>query len=210
MSTNAVLRINNTVNDSTYVAQPSYYIDVDVADTLIFSAGSAIVANGEPIPSSIELNDAATALNSLISIEVAKYFLADSSANLLKEMFNAGSVDKRYVFVCSFDGLTVTEPQLEAWDDIDVDTYSIACLGSGIPTNSWYRAICTTDASPGTSWVGTPLAGNGISNVVLLNSGNGALTAAKDLYFNFKVLIPVGITSPSSYAPVLAITYMTN
>jgi hypothetical protein len=83
-------------------------------------------------------------------------------------------------------------------------------LGSGQPSNSWYKAICTTTTEPGTTWTGTPLAGSGVSNVILLNAGAGALTGAKDLYFNFHVNIPAGYVTPGQYFPVLLVTFTTN
>lgn len=208
--TNLLLRINTTAIDASYVAQPSYYDTVDSADTLIFSAGSAQVADGQPIPSQTDLNRAATLLDPVLTTIVTHYFLADISVNLLKEIHNAGNIDKQYVFCCSFDGATASEPQLEAWDDANLNTISLLCLGNTVPVLSWYRAKCTTTNSPGTLWTGTPIAGSGVANVVLLNDGLGPLTVAKDLYFNFYVRIPAGITTPGQYLPVLLITYTTN
>jgi hypothetical protein len=83
-------------------------------------------------------------------------------------------------------------------------------LGAGTPAGSWYKAVCTTAITPGAVWTGTPLAGSGVSNVVLLNDGSGALSAATDLYFNFHVKIPAAYSTPASYLPVLLVTYTTN
>ena len=99
MATNMILRINETANDNDYSSQPSYYIDVDPNnDNFIFSAGSVDVADGQPIPNEDQLNRAGTLLGGSNPIEVDKYFLADNSVNLLKEINLAGSNAKRYVF----------------------------------------------------------------------------------------------------------------
>jgi hypothetical protein len=208
--TNLLLRINNSAVDNPYVTSPSNFITVAADDTFIFSAGSALVANGQPIPSQADLNRAATLLSPTLATIVAHYFLGDTSLNLLKEIYLAGNGNNRYAFCCSFDGATASEPQLEAWDDSDLDSYSLTCLGSGNPANSWYKAKCTTSLAPGATWTGTPLGGSGASNIILLNDGAGALTVAKDLYFNFHVNIPAGVTTPGQYLPVLVVTYATN
>jgi hypothetical protein len=210
MATGFILRINNTINDATYVAQPTYYVDVDASnDYFIFSNGSAAVADGQSIPSATDLNRAGTQLD-ITEVTVGKYFLADVSVNLLKEIKLAGNQNKKYVFCLSFDGETASEPQLEAWDDDTLTSYSIIPLGTGIPNNSWYKAVCTTTNAPGVDWVGTPIAGDGVGNIILLNDGAGALSVAKDLYFNFKIVIPGGVTTPGAFTPVLNVSYLTN
>jgi hypothetical protein len=208
--TNLLLRVNKTAVDSTYVAAPANFETLGAGDSLIFSAGSAAVIDGADIPEQAELNAAATLLSATLETIVAHYFLADSDVDLLKEIHLAGNSDNRYVFCASFDGATASEPQLEAWDDGNLNTYSLVCLGSGTPNLSWYRAKCTTALTPGALWVGTPLAGSGSSNSVLLNAGAGAITVATDLYFNFHVKIPAAVTTPGQYLPILLITFTTN
>lgn len=215
MATTMTLRVNRSSNDVAYADQISgqdYYTSFEAGvDKFYFSEGSAAVADGEVIPSEAELNRAAINL-SLITVdyEVPHYFLGDVSADLLREIALAGSEDYQYVFCCSFDGETASEPQLEAWDDDDLDSFVSQALGLGTPANSWYRAICTTTSSPGVSWSGTPLAGSGSSNIVLLNDGNGALSGATDLYFNFKIVVPVGLTVAAILTPVLCVTFTEN
>ena len=215
MATNLIFRVNHTVTDHNYadmVSGEDFWLDVSDDDSLILTAGSTAVADGEDTPTSTELNRAATLISDSVSVEVAKYILLDDSESELVEVFNAGRNANQYVFCCSFDGATATEPQLEAWDDSDLDTLTSVCLGSGSPAGSWYHATCTTTSpgSPATTWVGTRLGGNSGSNVVLLNDGSGALTVAKDLYFNFYCEIPSGVTASISETPVLAIVYTTN
>ena len=70
--------------------------------------------------------------------------------------------------------------------------------------------ICTTTSTPASDWPGVSLAGSGASNILLLNDGNGALSGAGELYFNFKVIIPGGYLIPSSHNPIFAITFTTN
>lgn len=213
--TNLLFRINHTSIDDSYANSPSNFVTLGAGDSLIFSAGSAIVADGQPIPSQSDLNRAGTLLDPLVATIVAHYFLADSSENELVEIHLAGNQNKRYVFACSFDGPTASEPQLEAWDDSNLNSYLLGCLGNGTPANSWYKAKCTTSALPGAAWTGTPLAGSGASNIILLNNGNGALgdlgsgESTQELYFNFHVKIPAAYTTPGQYLPILLITYTT-
>lgn len=205
------LYINNTETDAAYGASGVDWIKFESStDGFIFSEGSTEVADGESIPTTEELNRAAVQLDDENAVTVDKYFLMDVSEDEIREIFNAGNQNKRYVFCAVFDSLTASEPQLEAWDDSDMNSYDDVSLGSGTPSASWYRGICTTDGVPGVSWTGTPLAGSGEDNVLKLNNGNGALTEAKNLYFNFKVVIPGGYVTPGQHNPILAITYTVN
>lgn len=212
--TELTLHINHSSSEQPLNTSGVDWTEIDENnDYLIFSEGSAPgqgVSDGDSIPTEAELNRYATELSEDGDVVVSKYFLADYSANELKEIFNAGNQQKRYAFCASFDGATASEPQLEAWDNQDLDTHVDPSLGSGVPSASWYKGICTTTSTPGADWSGTPLAGSGASNIILLNDGNGALTIAKDLYFNFKVVIPAGYITPALHTPVLVITYTTN
>ena len=151
MVTNVVVHVNHTNDDNTRVADPTDFIQMDLAnDKLIFSAGSAAVADGQPTPSSAELNEAATIIQA-IPVEVAHTFLLDVSdvGQELKEMFMANSGDHRYVICLAFDGATATEPTLEAWDDDTHVTANLNCLGLGTPADSMLKAVLTTAGSPG-------------------------------------------------------------
>lgn len=209
--TSVIFRVNHTTTDHIYgISGEDLYIDVALADTLIFSNGSDDVKDGENIPTPQELNIAAVPLSAIADVYVPKYFLADVSVNTLYEIMNAGRQNKQYVFCCSFDGATASEPVLQAWDDDNLTSTLSVALGGGVASQSWYKAICTTNALPGVNWNGTPLAGNSSSYSVLLNAGAGALSVAKDLYFNFHVKIPAGTSTPGISQPVLAIVYATN
>jgi hypothetical protein len=209
--TNLSLLINNTTNDTVVANIGTDWITVDPDyDAFIFSQGGGTVADGGVIPSESLLNRYAVQLSATLPVIVPKYFLSDFSANLLKEVKLAGNQNKRYVFAASFDGATATEPILECWDSSGMSTILSPALGSGIPANSWYKAICTKTSLPGVDWVGTPLAGDGISNIILLNNGSGALTVAGILYFNFKIVIPAGYITPALHTPIMAIIYATN
>jgi hypothetical protein len=212
--TDVNLLINHTTQDSPVGTSGTEFIQVDPDfDYLLFTQGSlagAGVSDGDALPSEALLNRYAVQLDAVNPVIVPKYLLADFSVSLLKECKLAGNQNKRYAFAASFDGPTATEPQLEAWDNATMNSYLSPALGTGTPASSWYKAVCTTAALPGVSWVGTPLAGSGSSNIVLLNAGNGALTVAGVLYFNFKVVIPGGYTTPALHTPILAIVYATN
>lgn len=211
---NLSLKINHSLVDDVVGGSGTEWITVDSAnDYFIFSQGSGVgggVSDGDAIPSSDLLNRYATTLDPINPVNVAKYFLAQISSNTLKEIKLAGNQNKRYVFACDFDGATATEPVLEAWDNISMDSYLDDALGSNIPANSWYKAVSTNLVTPGTNWTGTPLAGGGILNSLLLNNGSGALTGAGILYFNFKVKIPGGFLTPGLHTPVLVIVYTSN
>lgn len=209
--TNLILRINNTTSDLTYLGNEANWIAVDdVNDVFIFSQGGSGVADGSVIPSETLLNRYAVQLDPVNPVTVPKYFLADFSTGLLKEVKLAGNQNKRYVFAADFDGATATEPILEAWDNSGMTTILCSALGAGTPGLSWYKAVSTKNALPGVNWTGISLAGAGVSNILLLNAGVGALTGAATLYFNFKIVIPGGYLTPSLQTPVLTITYTTN
>jgi hypothetical protein len=212
--TSLQLLINNTVNDTTVVNVGTDWLTVDPNyDVFIFSGGSVLgggVSNGDVIPSEALLNRYAVQLDPINPVNVPKYFLADYSLNLLKEIKLAGNQNKRYVFAAQFDGATATEPQLEAWDTASMDTIVSPALGAGTPASSWYKAISTNLSLPGVNWVGTSLAGSGVSNILLMNDGAGALAVASTLYFNFKIVIPGGYLTPVVATPVLSIVYTTN
>jgi len=178
-------------------------------DKLIFSAGSDTVIDQADIPTPQELNSAALLITT-VDVECPHFFLADASANILDEIHNAGTGNKRYVFCAEFDAATASEPILEIWDDTDLDSITNYCLGSGVATNSFFRGICTTEALPGVGWTGSRLAGSGVGHYLLLNGGLGALSAAKDLYWNFRITIPANFANAASEAPVFAIKYTTN
>ena len=205
------LYVNNSMNETPFDPSTSDWIIVDHdADSFIFSEGSVNVADGKPIPNEIDLNRAAVQLDDTNPVNIPKYFLADGSDNRLKEIFNAGNKDKQYAFCAVFDNATATEPQLEAWDDTNMNTYNNPALGRGIPSESWFKAICTNYGTPGVDWLGVSLAGSGVNNVLMLNGGNGPLSAAANLYFNFKIVIPGGYVTPALHTPVLVITYTFN
>ena len=211
MSTEMKLYINNISDEIELGGVGADWTEVDAAaDYFVFSAGSADVADGEAIPSDTDLNRAAVQLDAANPVNVSKCFLADVSANLLEEVINAGNQNKQYAFCVSLDGATASEPQLESWDNSDMDSSGGVELGGGTPANSWYKAICTNEGAPSADWTGTPLAGSGTSNVVNLNMSDGALAAAGDLYFNLKIVIPGGYLTPGLSTPIIVITYTTN
>jgi len=209
MPTNLDIHVNTTAVDSDRIAQPGNYILMDLAnDKLIWSAGSAAVIDGADTPTNIELDDAATIIQAT-DVEIDKLFLLDFSAVgvELKEIDLAGSTDTRFVINFSFDAATTTEPTLEAFDDNTHTTANINVLGAGTPANSMVRAVLTTAGLPGAAWVGTPIAGAALPNILELNGGSGALVGADELYANIKVLIPGNFPTPFSETPVLTVRY---
>lgn len=183
-------------------------MDIGADYLVLLTNGSTSVADGQIIPSTTQLNQAGLAITGLEQT-CSKYFLADISANLLKQIHNMGAGNKRYVVAFDFDAETATEPVLEAWDDLTLLTADDTVLGAGTPSSSWIAAICTTDGNPGVGWSGTRLAGDTSNHFLLLNSGNGALTGAKTLYAQMKVVMPATIVNGGNESPILVVKYTT-
>ena len=57
------------------------------------------------------------------------------------------------------------------------------------------------------AWVGTPIAGSILPNILELNGGGGSLGGATEIYVNLKVLIPGNFATPFSETPVLTVRY---
>jgi len=187
------------------------FIEIDTDnDEIIISGGSDTVKDGEAISSETQLNDAGLLLiQPRIEQTYDKYFLADSDANLLKQIHNMGAGNYRYVMAFDFDGSSVSEPVLELWDDSDLDSIDSIPLGSGVASSSWFRGITTTDALPGASWTGSRLAGSADGNFLWLNNENGALSGADTLYAQLKCVIPSTQLESGASVPVVAVKYAT-
>jgi hypothetical protein len=145
-------------------------------------------------------------------LEAPKTFVDDLSAGIFDQVPLAGTTngeqsggDTRYVFAIYFDGATAGIPTLEAWND---DTHASAdddFLGGGTPADSTLRAIATTNGAPGSAtWAGTPLSGTA-SRIEL---DTGALSAAKNLYFNIKQVIPDDFTPQQDSDIVLTLRFL--
>jgi hypothetical protein len=211
MSTALTVRTNYVNPDNTYVTNPTNYLTMDlINDYLIWTAGDTVVKDlmtHEPTPE--ELNAAASIIDTDDDVMAALCLLMDYShdvggAYYTHKVLGMGE-NKRYVFCFDFDGATATEPQLEAWDNSGHSSYLNHVLGNNTPLNSMVKAICTTIAAPGASWVGTPIAGG--SNVILLNAGAGALGVAGQLYANIKIVIPADYSTPAAETFVLTVRY---
>ena len=181
-------------------------MDSDVDELLLLTNGSLSVADGQPLPSTAQKNNAGLVVTGLEQT-CTKYFLGDVSGNILKLIHNMGAGNKRYVIAFDFDAETVSEPVLEVWDDINMDSVDSPVLGGGTPTSSWLLGITTTDALPGVPWIGKRLAGDTSNNYLLLNNGNGALTGAKTLYAQLKTVMPSSEISSGYSNPILVVKY---
>lgn len=197
-----------TVDDELGVSGVEF-TEIDIFnDRLIFTAGSDTVKDGEPSPSETQLNSAGILLTGS-EIIIDKYLLDDNSANLLKEIHLMGNQDKRYVMAFDFDGATASEPVLEVWDDSDMNSIDLVCLGSGTASNSWYRGITTTAGLPGADWVGSRLAGSADGYFLWLNNQSGPLSGADTLYCQLKVIIPNTQLDAGAVTPVIAVKFAT-
>lgn len=202
----ALIIYANTGTQDTALGTPGVEftaIDLD-NDFLLFSAGSAVVADGQIIPSETQLNSAGILLTGVEQI-VPHYFLADNSAGILKEIHNMGSGNYRYVLAFDFDDETASIPVLEIWDNDDLDSYLNVSLGAGTPSSSFWRGICTTDALPGVSWVGSRLAGSSAGNYLEL--ATAPLIGADTLYCQLKIVFPSTQVLAGSNENVIAIKY---
>jgi len=208
MATALLVRVNYVDATHEYVGHNADYITMDLTnDYLIWSKLLADLMTHEP--TSDELNAAAEIIDPAVNVIVAKCLLMDYSHNVggsyYTHLVKGMSENEKYVFCFSFDGPTATEPQLEAWDSSAHTTYVKNVLGAGYPANSMLKGICTTISLPGAGWPGIALAGG--SNVILLNNGSGALTVAKDLYANLKIVIPAAYVTPAAETFVKTIRY---
>lgn len=178
-------------------------------DQIIFTDGSDVVQDGQPLPSQNELIQAGIQLTGS-EVIVSLYILADLSANEQKEIHLMGNQDTRYVLAFDFDAATASEPVLEFWDDINLNTITSTVLGSGTPTQSMMKGITTTSASAGTNWTGKSLAGSSSNHFLFLNDENGALTGADTLYCQLKMIIPAAQTVGFSANPVAVVKWLSN
>lgn len=205
-----LIYVNTSTNDLSRAVSPADFVQVNLTnDRFIFSAGSAAVADGQPIPTTQQLNSAAFLITTS-DVECAHFFLSDASDVLLKEIHNAGNQNKRYVFNAAFDAATASEPILEIWDDIDLDTFINYCLGQGVASDSFFRGIQTTSGLPGAGWTGKRLAGSADNHFLWLNNESGALSGATDLYWNLRITVPANFSSAAAEAPVIAIKWTEN
>ena len=182
-------------------------LDPDVDFLILLTNGSISVADGQPIPSTTLLNQAGLVLTGAEQT-CSKYFLADDSANLLKQIHNMGAGDKQHVLAFDFtESETASEPVLEAWDNVSMDSVDDVVLGEGTPSASWIRGITTTVNPSGVSWSGSRLAGDTAGNFLNLNDGLGALTAPTTLYCQLKVVVPSTEVDGGAEQPLLVCKY---
>lgn len=209
MSTTLTIAVNNTSDDVAYGSSGvTWTTVVPGTDFIVFSNGSAAVADGQPIPSSFQLSSAGMVLNGATQV-VPYYLLADIGSNLLRQIFLMGSGNFQHVVAFVFSGATTSEPVLEVWDNTGLSTTNDVSLGSGTPSNSWFNGIATTSGLPGVSWTGSPLAGSSDGNFLYLNNGSGALTGAATLYCQLQMIVPSSQTQGGAETPVITVKYTT-
>jgi hypothetical protein len=187
-------------------------------DYLIWSEDLDDLMTSEPTTD--ELNEHAVIIDEDADKMVPECLLMDYShgvgGSYYTHLVKGIGENKRYVFCFSFNGATATEPQLEACDDGDYDSYSKNVLGAGDPDDSMVKAVCTTASLPGASWTGTSLAGSTSDHIVKLNAGNGALDdlesgeTSQELYANIKIVIPENYSTPSIESFKLVIRFTWN
>ena len=209
--TNLSILVNYVDSDVNYETTPADYIALDLTnDYLIWTEGDATVKDlMTHAPTPEELNAAATKIDPDNPVTVAKCLLMDYSHDVggayYTHLVKGMAENKRYVYCFSFDGATASEPQLEAWDNSSHNTTNNHVLGNGTPANSFVKGVCTTASLPGAGWAGAALAG--VSNILQLNNGNGALVGAGDLYANLKIKIPAAYATPAAETFVLTVRY---
>lgn len=210
MATNLNIWVNNDLDDDSPLGSSGVaWVQVTPgSDKLIFTKGSPVVANGQPIPSSFQLSSAGMILNGTQQT-VPHYILAHLGTNLLYEVYLMGSGNFRYVMAFDFNGATTSEPVLEAWDDSNLNTVNDVSLGNGTPSNSWLFGVTTTASLPGVSWSGSALAGSSDGHFLWLNNQTGALTGATTLYCTLKMVIPASQVNGGAETPVLVCKYTT-
>lgn len=210
MATAMKFLVNYVDADVNYATTPADYIEVDlINDYIIHTAGDAIVKDlmtNEPTVD--ELNAAAPIISDDEDTIIALMLLMDYSHNVGGSYYThlikgCGGENKRFVFCFAFDDVTATIPRLEAWDDSDHDSIDKNVLGAGTPEDSMVKVVKTTDGLPGAEWAGVTIAG--ADNYLELD--NAALSGAKDLYCNFKIVIPQAYATPSAETFVTCVRY---
>ena len=203
------IHINHSSTNSPLLTSGVDWVEIDPDnDKIIISNGSDTVADGEVSPGESALNGAGIVLDGSEQT-YPHYFLDDSSAVELKEIFLMGSGNNRYVIAFEFDAPTVSEPVLEAWDDSDMDTIASTILGAGTPSSSWIKGITTTDDLPGDSWIGSTLAGSSDGHFLWLNNESGALLVADVLYCQLKCVVPASQTDAGASTPIIVVKWTT-
>jgi len=205
MATVMNFRVNYVDADHDYNNYNSDYITVDLNnDYLIWSDSLADLLTHEPTAE--DLNAAATVIDDVLPITVAKCLLMDYSHDVggsyYTHLVKGMGENKRYVFGFCFDGATATIPRLEAWDDDTHTTTAKHVLGNGTPANSFVKAVKTTSSLPGAGWAGIAIAGS-----TYLELDDAVLTIAKDLYANVKIIIPADYATPAAETFVLTARY---
>jgi hypothetical protein len=206
----------NVVNaDVDFATTPADYISLDLTnDYLIWSEDLEDHMTHEPTTD--ELNAHAIIIDENANKTVPECLVMDYSHDFdgayYTQLVIGMGLNKRFVFGFSFDGATANEPQLEAWDDSDHETFDKNVLGLGVEGDSMVKAVCTTGALPGASWVGTAIAGQSATRVVKLNDGNGAIAiesgeSTHELYANIKIVIPINYATPAVESFVLTVRY---
>lgn len=138
-------------------------------------------------------------VNDYVNSQWKRVWLAGSNAN------QGGGGNYRAAYGAFIDGTTTQAPALQAWDSTSHSSYNLEVLGSGTPNNSMIRAVSTTDSTAGDQWAGTPLAGDGDSNTILLTAG--AIGGSQMVYFNLRLLVPSTAT-PFAEEPIICL-YLT-
>jgi len=200
------------------------YITLDlVHDYLIWSEDLEAHLNHDPIN---DLNEHAVVIDDDAEKLVPECLVFDYSgdwdgSNYYTQLVKGMGENKRFVFCFSFDGATANEPQLEAWDDSDHDSYAKHVLGAGRPANSMVKVVCTTGVAPATNWAlsggaGIAIAGSGATRIIKLNDGNGALDdlatgeTSQEVYANIAVVIPQAYATPAVESFILTVRYTWN
>ena len=200
--------INHSNTDAPLLTSGIDWVEVDSDnDTIIVSNGSDAVADGEATPGESALNSAGLWLTPGTAQVFPHYFLDDASAVELKEIFLMGEGNNRYVMAFDFDASTASEPVLEVWDDITMQTVNSVVLGAGTPSASWIKGITTTDALPGVGWTGIALAGSSDNHFLYLNDENGALTVPTTLYATMQIIAPASQQDAGATTPVIIIKW---
>lgn len=213
MATTLTVRANFVDSDVAYATTPADYITLDLTnDYLIWSEDLEDLLTHEPTTD--ELNEHAVIIDPDADKTVPELLVMDKSHDVggayYTHLVKGMGENAQYVLCFSFNGATATEPQLEAWDDDDHDSFAKNVLGLSVEGDSWVKAVCTTTAPAGSAWAGTAIAGGSATRVVKLNDGSGALSGATDLYGNIKIVVPQNYATPSVETFVLTVRYCWN
>lgn len=166
-------------------------------DKFIFTGGG--ISAFLPTPTAAYGSREATLRPSSNTLIIPQTYVESHTDNIMYNIPDCGRNSNRYPFGIYIDGYIASDLYCEAWNDNGFDSIDITVLsGTTLYPNSMINAICTTNATPPTTWSGATWSGTtysgasnylrGYDNRVKLKGSDSAQDEA--LYFNIYIELP--------------------